>query len=103
MEKFAPYVGYIGGGITLVFVPDHDDGAVAGILLAIFNALLGGSASFKQVAAVMSHAGAVSLMQQLFIFPLNYARESMSSADQSRRVRPVSGRVQHHQPVSWHN
>lgn len=79
MEKIAPYVGYIGGGTTLVFVPVVTM-VLSGLLLAIFNALLGGSASFKQVAAVMSHAGAISIVQQLFIFPLNYARESLSSA-----------------------
>ena len=79
MEKIAPYVGYIGGGTTLIFVPIVTM-VLSGLLLAIFNALLGGSASFKQVAAVMSHAGAVSIIQQLFILPLNYARESMSSA-----------------------
>jgi hypothetical protein len=72
-------VGYIGGGSVLVFVPLVSL-VLSGILLAVFNALLGGSASFKQVAAVVSHAGAVSLVQQLFIFPLNYARESLSSA-----------------------
>jgi hypothetical protein len=78
-EKIAPYVGYIGGGTTLVFVPVVTM-VLSGLLLAIFNALLGGSATFKQVASVMSHAGAVSIIQQLFILPLNYARESMSSA-----------------------
>jgi hypothetical protein len=53
---------------------------VVGILYAVFNALLGGSASFTQVAAVVAHSGAVTLVQQLFIAPLNYVRESMSSA-----------------------
>ena len=79
MEKVAPYVGYIGGGSTLVFVPVVTM-VLSGLLLAIFNALLGGSATFKQVASVVSHAGAVSIIQQLFVLPLNYARESMSSA-----------------------
>jgi hypothetical protein len=79
MEKIAPYVGYIGGGSTLVFVPVVSM-VLSGLLLAIFNALLGGSATFKQVASVVTHAGAVSIIQQLFILPLNYARESMSSA-----------------------
>jgi hypothetical protein len=79
LEKIAPYVGYIGGGTTLVMVPVISM-ILAGILFAVFNAMLGGAATFKQAAAVVSHAGAVSMIQQLFIFPLNYARESMSSA-----------------------
>ena len=79
LEKFAPYVRYAGGGITLVMLPVVSM-ILSGILFAVFNAMLGGAATFKQAAAVVSHAGAVSVLQQLFIFPLNYARESLSSA-----------------------
>jgi len=46
----------------------------------VFNALLGGDASYKQVLAINAHAGAVSLVQTLFVVPLNYFRESLSSA-----------------------
>ena len=42
--------------------------------------MMGGSATFKQVLAVVAHAGAISLLGQLFAVPLNYARETMSSA-----------------------
>jgi hypothetical protein len=79
LEEFAPKVRYVGAGLTLLFGPVMT-AAIGGILLVIFNVLLGGSASFKQVVSVLSHAGAITLVQQLFIFPLNYARESMSSA-----------------------
>lgn len=79
MEKIAPYVRYFGGGATLVFVPIVSM-IMSGLLLAIFNALLGGSATFKQVASVVAHAGSVSLVQQAFLLPLNYFRESLSSA-----------------------
>ena len=78
-ESIAPMVAYFGGGFTLVLVPVMTL-VLSGVLLGIFNALLGGSASFRQVAAVLSHAGAISILQQLFLFPLNYARQSMSSA-----------------------
>jgi hypothetical protein len=77
-ESMAPTVRYW-AGLTAVMVPLFNL-VIAGIVLAVFNALLGGSASFKQVAAVLAHSGAVSIVQQIFIFPLNYARESMSSA-----------------------
>jgi hypothetical protein len=77
-EAMAPTVRYW-AGLTAVMVPLFNL-VIAGIVLAVFNALLGGSASFKQVAAVLAHSGAVSIVQQIFIFPLNYARESMSSA-----------------------
>jgi len=78
-QGMAPTVRYWGAGFTVLMVPIFNL-IITGILLAVFNAMLGGSASFKQVAAVLAHSGAVSIVQQLFIFPLNYARESMSSA-----------------------
>jgi Yip1-like protein len=52
----------------------------AGIGYGVFNAMMGGSATFKQVLAVVAHGGAISLLSQLFTIPLNYARETMSSA-----------------------
>ena len=79
MERMLPMMRYFVGGSQLVMIPLVTM-VVAGILLAIFNALLGGSATFKQVASVVTHSGAISLLQQLFIAPLNYIRESMASA-----------------------
>jgi hypothetical protein len=52
---------------------------LAGILFAAF-AVMGGDASFKQLFAVVVHANAITVVQQLFITPLNYARESLTSA-----------------------
>lgn len=51
---------------------------LAGLLYGIFT-VLGGGATFRQVAAVVAHSGAVSVLQQLFLAPLNYVRESLSS------------------------
>jgi hypothetical protein len=79
MEQMLPMMRYIVTGSQLAMIPVMTL-VVTGILFAVFNALLGGSAAFKQVAAVVTHSGAVTLVQQLFIAPLNYARESMSSA-----------------------
>jgi hypothetical protein len=53
---------------------------ISGILFAIFNAALGGDASFKPVFTVAVHAGPIGLLAQLFTVPLNYMRGSMSSA-----------------------
>ena len=47
--------------------------------MGVFNAVLGGDATFKQVFSVVAHAGVVSLAQQLFVYPLDYARGSLSS------------------------
>jgi len=52
---------------------------LAGILLGIFNALLGGDATFKQVFAILAHASVITALQTVFSIPLDYARETLSS------------------------
>jgi hypothetical protein len=46
----------------------------------VFNAALGGDASFKQVFTVAVHVGPIGLLGQLFTVPLNYLRGTMSSS-----------------------
>jgi hypothetical protein len=53
---------------------------VAGLGIAVFNAALGGTATFKQVYAIVVHSWFVPALQTVFVLPLNYARESMSSS-----------------------
>ena len=53
---------------------------IAGIALGVFNALLGGDASFKQVYAVVVHSGLVLAALALFTTPLAYARQTIASA-----------------------
>jgi hypothetical protein len=60
-------------GIPLVAV------IIAGIMLGIFNALLGGDATFKQVFAIVAHSTLITALQQIFALPLDYVRETMSS------------------------
>lgn len=79
MEMILPYMAYIGAGQALVFIPVVTL-VVSGILLAVFNPFLGGRATFKQLFTVVVHSGAVIVVQQLFVWPLNYVRESMSNA-----------------------
>jgi hypothetical protein len=78
-EKMAPYMGYIYAGSTIVFGPLMWL-VMSGLLFAVFNVALGGDASFKQVFTVFVHSTAVTVVQQLFVTPLNYVRESMTSA-----------------------
>ncbi|MBI1874037.1 MAG: YIP1 family protein [Acidobacteria bacterium] len=79
MEMMLPYMAYLGAGQALVFIPVVTL-VVSGLLLAVFNPFLGGRATFKQLFTVVVHSGAVIIVQQLFVWPLNYVRESMSSA-----------------------
>lgn len=70
----ARYTGALGQAVTLPLMGL----IIAGIAIGVFNALLGGSATFKQVFAIVSHSGVVIMLAQLFGMPLAYARETMS-------------------------
>jgi hypothetical protein len=72
----ARYTGLAGQAVALPLAAL----IVAGIALGVFNALLGGDATFKQVYAVVVHSGVILSLSQLFGTPLAYARESLSGA-----------------------
>ena len=72
---WAPWVSVAGQAVTLTLTAL----LVAGGALAIFNALLDGDATFKQVFSVVAHSGVVIAVQRIFLLPLDYARESLSS------------------------
>jgi hypothetical protein len=78
MERILPYIGYfaaVGQVVSVVVIML----VIAGLMFAIFNALLGGDGTFKQVFSVVVHSGFVIAVQQFFILPLDYVRESMTS------------------------
>jgi hypothetical protein len=52
---------------------------VAVVALAIFNVFLDGRATFNQVFSVVAHSALVIAVQQIFVLPLDYARESLAS------------------------
>jgi hypothetical protein len=79
MEKMAAYAAPITVGSVAIFTPLMW-AIVAGLLFAVFSAALGGTATFKQVFAVVAYSSAVTVVQQLFVTPLNYVRETMTSA-----------------------
>jgi hypothetical protein len=88
MEGMASFAGYFAGGSIMVMIP-LTLLVVSGILFAIFNAALGGTATFKQLFAVVVHAGAISVLSQLFTMPLNYMRESMTSSTSLAVMLPM--------------
>jgi hypothetical protein len=79
IEKFVPYSVYVAPVFQLLFL-----GAggllIGGLAFAVFNAMLGGDATFKQVFAVVCHSAVVLAALSLFTTPLSYARETLSSA-----------------------
>jgi len=78
MERIAPYIAYIVACGYLVVIPIIVL-IISGILLGIFNALLGGDATFKQMFAVVAHAGLITALQTLFAMPLDYVNKTLSS------------------------
>jgi hypothetical protein len=79
MERMLPMMRFITAGSIIVAAPIITF-ALAGLLLAVFNTALGGEATYRQVLAVNTHAGAITVISTLFTMPLNYARESLSGA-----------------------
>ena len=88
MLKMSKYVGYIGVVQMLIMVPLVTT-VISGIFYAVFNAGLGGNATFKQVLAVVAHAGAIFVLGQLFTVPVNYLRGKMASATNLISLLPM--------------
>lgn len=79
MQRMSGFIGYITACAIVVMAP-LITALVAGVLFAVFNAALGGDATYRQVFAVVVHTGPIGLLGQLFTVPLNYARGTMTSA-----------------------
>jgi hypothetical protein len=88
LEKGAGRMPYTTGISMLVGIPII--GLIfAGILFAIFNAALGGEASFKQVFSVYAHAGVISAISAAFSGVVNYFRGSMGSVANLGALLPM--------------
>jgi Yip1 domain len=83
--RFAPYST---GATILVFTPIVSL-VFAGLLYLAFNVMMGGEATFKQVFAVLVHAGVISTLAQLFTGPLNYFRGAVTSATNLAVLLPM--------------
>jgi hypothetical protein len=75
----APFMRYVIPAATLIMGPLMGL-VIAGLLYVVFGAILGGGGTFKQVFAVVVHAGVVPTVASLFVLALNYARQTMASA-----------------------
>jgi hypothetical protein len=64
----------------MMVIPPVIWAAIAGILFLVFGVFTGGDAKFKQVFAVVVHSTVVSAIGTVFVTPLNYFRQTLSSA-----------------------
>jgi hypothetical protein len=88
MEKGAARLPYI-TAISVIVISPIFAAIVAGILFAVFNAGLGGEASFKQMFALIAHSGAVSSLSAVFSGVINYFRGGVSSATNLGALLPM--------------
>ena len=79
MQKGVGYTPYITVAFIVVIGPIFAV-IISGILFAVFNAAMGGNASFKQLFAVVASAGAVSSLSAIFSGLINYFRGAVGSA-----------------------
>jgi hypothetical protein len=79
MQVILPYLWAMYGFGAFIWVPI---GTVfmSGLIFVVFNAVMGGTASFKQVMAITAHSQFVSVLGAIFTFSLNYFRGTMTSA-----------------------
>ncbi|MPZ20094.1 MAG: hypothetical protein GEV06_19585 [Luteitalea sp.] len=76
-REFAPRFKFFFPAAVLVFAPIVAF-LLAGLLLG-YGAILGGSGAYKQVLAIVTHSGVVTLLQAVVLHPLNYLRGSMQT------------------------
>ncbi|MEE2637896.1 MAG: YIP1 family protein [Acidobacteriota bacterium] len=65
------------GGV-MVWIPILT-GLIAGLVWTVGYVIFGSQTRFKAMYAVVTHAGVVNIVQQMFVVPLNYARGAMGS------------------------
>ena len=68
MARFAPYFPLVSIGFTLIFMPVMSL-FLAAIFWAVFNVVLGGTAMFKQVLAIITHSHVVTAVGFLLTAP----------------------------------
>jgi hypothetical protein len=76
-------------GISVLVVTPIFGLIIAGILFAVFNAAMGGEASFKQVFTILVHAGVISAVSAAFSGVINYFRGSMGSVANLGALLPM--------------
>ena len=78
-QRMAEYAGIMGAVQMIVSIPLMAL-IMGGVLYAIFNALMGGAATFKQVMAVVAHSQIISALAFLVSTPINFLKGSMTGA-----------------------
>ena len=79
LGKVAPYSAYVTAATMFIFVPIATL-FFSALYWALFNAILGGTASFKQVLGIVAHAGVPGALGAVLSAPIMYAQGVMTQA-----------------------
>jgi len=82
MQKFAPYMGYAMTGGTVVFFPIVVT-IEAGILYALFTFGTGGTATFRQVMAVVTLTAVIGVLGLAFTVMMQFIQGTISTTSSS--------------------
>jgi hypothetical protein len=88
MERRAANLPYT-TAISIIVISPIFGLIIAGLLFAVFNAAMGGEASFKQVFSVISHAGVISALSAIFSGTINYFRGGTGSVANLGALLPM--------------
>ncbi len=88
LQKMAPKAPYM-SGIPYLFIIPIASVISAGILYAIFNALMGGTATFKQILSVVAHSQIVMALALVVSMPINYMKGTMTGATSLSVLAPM--------------
>ncbi len=80
MESRLAYAPYTTAAGQAVFIPLMA-AAIAALLHGVFGMLMGGTATFKQIFAIIAHSGAVLVVAALFTTPLGLVTGEFASAN----------------------
>ena len=73
MEQMSHYSGYLTLGSVFVFLPVVTI-LIGGFYWLVFNVILGGTAEFKQVLAVVTHSQVIAAVGAVLAAPIQYAQ-----------------------------
>jgi hypothetical protein len=79
MERRAPYAPILTMIGVFIFLPIALL-IIAGLLFVVFNVILGGTAEFKQVMAIVSHSMVISALATVFGMIMAFSRGAMSTS-----------------------
>jgi hypothetical protein len=71
---------YTTGATVLAFAPIVN-AFMAGVIVMVFSMMMGGGGTFKQVFAIVAHAGVITALQQVFTVPLSLAIGRLAGAN----------------------